>query len=194
MTYHCWSALTDPALHRELVLPGAVGRRLRDLVEARLARQLAPQHDGGARHRRVAGQAAGDHDLPPGRRGIGRGGDRQAAGRARRAARGRACSRSSDGQQVSRAAVVVGQQGTSVARGAARGFVVRAPVDRERAARLGCCCGQKMWGSARRRAAPAGLSRAATHSSAARKRSDDGTIRRRIAETPAAVHTRICEA
>ena len=46
-----------------------------------------------------------------------------------------------------------------------------------------CCpCGQRMWGTLR--AAPAGLGSAVAHSKAARQRSDDGTIRRRIAETP----------
>jgi hypothetical protein len=49
-----------------------------------------------------------------------------------------------------------------------------------------------MWGSAP--AAPAELSNAATHNSAARKRSDDGTIKRRIAENTGRVDTRICEA
>ena len=42
------------------------------------------------------------------------------------------------------------------------------------------CWGQTIWGTLP--AAPAGLSIASTHSEAARKRSDDGTIRRRIAE------------
>ncbi|HUJ34018.1 MAG TPA: hypothetical protein VLW51_02335 [Solirubrobacteraceae bacterium] len=42
------------------------------------------------------------------------------------------------------------------------------------------CCGQITWGALP--AAPAGLSIARTHSEAARDRSDDGTIRRRIAK------------
>jgi len=45
---------------------------------------------------------------------------------------------------------------------------------------LGPCCGQMIWGTLA--TAPAGLSIARTHSEMARKRSDDGTIGRRIAE------------
>ena len=54
------------------------------------------------------------------------------------------------------------------------------------------CSGHNVGGSAP--AAPAGPTNAATHNNAARERSDDGMIKRRIAENTGTVNTRICEA
>jgi hypothetical protein len=84
------------------------------------------------------------------------------------------------GQQA--APTGTGQQGTS------RGLLIAPFVPfnggtQQGGVTFGRDTGQRMWGTGS--AAPAGLSIASTHSEAAKKVSDDGTIKRRIAENPA---------
>ena len=179
MTYHCWSALTIPALSVNLYCPA--------LSVVVCAAWWKVDWPGSSRHSTtVAPATAGLLVTPPEittfRPAVDGSGEEAivSAPGVHGVAQQAVCVPEDCGQQF----VGTGQHGTM------RGllvapFVLCAPLvgSGQQGMTPARCWGQMMWGTLP--AAPAGLSIAMTHSEAARNRSDDGTIRRRIADNRA---------